>query len=286
MTIKFPVARNHPILHAAPTFRPIRRGRRRTGLVKSYSTPKGTLEISMFYELDIADQDLMLAIFAIARAQSRGKLIEANNEENELLTGLELDLVGTEDIPVHEMPSLQIAVTRYELLTELERPDNNTAYAWLEMALNRLSKVGFFYSGAMWSGSFNMINWSSNNNSGQIKIIINPISSRSIMIDNDGYINIHRKERHSLTSDDEKALHSSLCGLVSPGTKRTLLIDTLSDRVYATYDDETTSNMVRLRRGKMKAAAASVGDLRGWNIAINGKGKDMMITVSRASFKK
>lgn len=284
MSIDYPFARNHPTLHAAPTFRPIKRGRRKTGIEKKYKTEKGELIITMFYELDIADQDLMLAIFAIARAQSRGKVIEIDNHSDsdaELISKLELDFTGNEITPVFNLPCLRITTTKYELLKELNRPDNKTSYEWLKASLRRLAHIGFDYDGEIWFGTFHMLSFKGLHTSGDFEIAINPISSHAICADSMGYINIHREERHNLKKDAEKALHSVLCGLVSAGTSRTLYIDKLAKRVYVDYDDEISKNAIEKRRVRLKNAIKNIGQLEAWKVLFFGKGKDLTTKITR-----
>jgi len=284
MSINYPIARNHPTLHAAPTFRPIRRGRRKQGILREYKTEKGKLSVQMFYELDIADQDLMLAIFAIARAQTRGKIVEINdhtNEEKDLISKLELNLTGTEDVPVHDMPCLRITTTKYELLKEVGRSDNDASYKWLKASLRRLGSISFYYEGEKWEGIFHMIGFNNLLGIGKFNIIINPISAYAIYADSMGYINIHREERHSLKNDIEKALHSTLCGLINAGSSRSLYIDKLVKRVYADYDVVVPDIEIRKRRIKIKKAIENISKLDGWEINIFGKGKTLMAKIKR-----
>ncbi|MDF5642931.1 hypothetical protein P3738_24750, partial [Vibrio parahaemolyticus] len=154
--VRFPAARNHPVLHAAPTFRPIAKGRRRKGLERIHETPNGTLKTRMFYELDVADQDLLLCVLAIARSELYR---EAIDQDDKILEALEIDLKGgsineKETFRLLELPALKISLTRYELLKELQRSTSGAKnYKWLEASLDRLGAVSFKYDGARWSGS-------------------------------------------------------------------------------------------------------------------------------------
>ena len=287
--VRYPVARNHPMLHAAPTFRPIQRGRRRRGLVRNYQTPNGMLSVEMMYELDTADQSLLFTILAMGRDQDKGHYLELDTtEENrrELLHKLELDLRGCENVPVHSLPGLHLTCTRWEMLRELGKADTKQNYRWLMESLRRLSRVGFFYDGKVWSGTFQLMSFKTLHETGEIMIALNPISAASIVSEQMGYINVHRQERAELKSDDAMATHAALCGLVSPGQKRTLNIDTLSDRVYAVYEDEVVSDKARrTRRTKVRDAVVAVGELAGWKAEIKGRGSKMAAVITRKSFK-
>lgn len=64
--IKYPAARSKRIIHAAPQFRPIKRGARKKGIERKYEAKNGdTLTIAIFHELDIADQDLLLCLYLL-----------------------------------------------------------------------------------------------------------------------------------------------------------------------------------------------------------------------------
>jgi hypothetical protein len=64
--IKYPAARSKRIIHAAPQFRPIKRGARKKGIERKYEAKNGdTLTIAIFHELDIADQDLLLCLLSM-----------------------------------------------------------------------------------------------------------------------------------------------------------------------------------------------------------------------------
>jgi len=179
------------------------------------------------------------------------------------------------------MPCLRITTTKYELLKELDRPDNKTSYEWLKASLRRLAHIGFDYDGEVWFGTFHMLSFKGLHTSGDFEIAINPISAHAIYADSMGYINIHREERHSLENDAEKGAHSALCGLINSGTSRTLYIDKLAERVYADYEDQVSNSKMRNRRAKIKNAVENIGKLKSWKVSIFGQGKNLMTKITR-----
>ncbi|NOR70354.1 MAG: hypothetical protein GQ532_11800 [Methylomarinum sp.] len=277
--IKYPVARSHPTIHACPQFRPIRRGARRKGLERIYTCGNGDkLTISLFWELDIADQDLLLCLLAIARAESRGVIIPVAPETisgKVLRVGLDLQgYAATQE-------ALMISVSRFELLTELGRSSDSRSYLWLKNSLIRLSKVSFVRDSQTdkYFWTFNLLSVSSI--AEQINIAINPLSARAVLGHQDGYVLQHRAERASLDSEEARALHSVLCGLVQPNTYKVINTDVISDRVYARYDDVITDRAQRGRRAAVKSAAAQINKLDGWACDSIGRGKDSSLSITR-----
>lgn len=282
MSKQYPTARQNPALHAAPTFRPVQRGRRRKGLQRRYQGKLGTLDILMFWELDVADQTLLYTILAMARAEERGSTLHQETDDEIGREAWEkLELKG------HKMsmsPSLMLRTTPYELLHEMGRKSDGRNYQWLQDSLKRLSNVSFEYSGRYWIGGFHMMSRSMDRETEELVIGINPVTAHSIMKDNQGYTMVHMQERDALNTDAAKALHAVLAGLVSPGSKSTFKADTLSARVWADYDDEVPDGAIRKRRGWVQRAAEEIGALDGWRVEQTGKGQKMAFTVARKRY--
>jgi hypothetical protein len=285
--IKYPIARSHPVIHACPQFRPIRRGARRRGLVREYVCKNGdALRIYLFHELDIADQSLLLSILAIARAEDRGMLLSpsSSNKEDVLIDKLALAGFAT------SQDSIMIKTTGFELLTELGKTTGSNDYKWLRESLRRLSLVNFERTSSKESNTqsfftFNLLSIQGEQNENgtikEIKIAINPLSARAILGSDQGYVLTHRFERNLLNSDEAKALHSALCGLVNRGNKRHLNIDTLADRVYARYDDHITEGAARKRRSAIIKASKEINMLENWTCEVAGKGKNSSLIINR-----
>ncbi|EJG1698310.1 hypothetical protein ABO242_004635 [Vibrio parahaemolyticus] len=280
--VNFPAARNHPILHAAPTFRPIRRGRRRKGIENVYKAKSGTLKVAMFHELDIADQDLLLCVLSIARSEMYREFIEQNSQ---ILEALELDLKGRSSggesaFALMDLPAIKLSLSRYELLKELQKTTGAKNYDWLKDALRRLSLVNFSYDGEYWSGSFNLMSYRFNEESEQFDIYINPISAHSIYAS--GYVFINRTERHLLNNDASRALHAYLSGVVRLGESRFINLDTMASYVFAAQNEEPTKKQTERRRAIIKESLNEIGNtLDCWDVSILGKGKTAKANIKR-----
>jgi hypothetical protein len=280
--IKYPAARSIPVIHVALQFRPIRRGMRRKNLLRTYQCTNGSkISITLVEELDIADQDVLLCFLAMARAENKGSVIslEPRSPENRALrTALALDGYAT------TRNAVVVKSTIYEVLKELGRSANQTSYEWFKKSIIRLSRVSFVYDGTKGWWKFNLLSVSGVHNGdskASLSVCLNPLSAQAVLADNEGYTLIHRGERAELSSEEAKALHSVLCGLVDMGASRFLGVDMLSNKVYSRYDDEINNTTVRKRRKSLVDAIPAINTLRYWTCSVKGKGRHTTIHVAR-----
>lgn len=280
--IKYPAARAQKIIHAAPQFRPIKRGARRKGIERIYECQDGsTLTIALFNELDIADQDLLLCLLAIARATSRGLIVSSKPQTEkgkELRQALELNGEAA------RQDAVMIHATAYELLKELNKPTSKQSYDWLKSSLKRLSRVSFLYDSKKTTWNFNLLSFSSENNDGvlnKLSICINPLSAKAVLFNDEGYVLLHRGERSALKTEEARALHSVLCGLVDMGEERGLNADMLADKVYSRYDEIVSQDAIQKRRSKIIEASKEIDNLSYWSCKVKGRGQNATILVKR-----
>ncbi len=292
MTIKdkkvnYPVARAHKVIHAAPQFRPIQKGARRKGLERVYECKNGDkITIAIFSELDIADQDLLLCLLAIARSPRGGIVSPSPKTERGQALRVALDLKGYAET----QDAIMFNIHAHELLVELGRAHGKSGYEWLHKSLIRLSRVSFVYDGKLAGWTFNLlsVSWLKDDigRLTELSICINPLSARAVLANTyGGYVLMHRGERSMLKTEEARALHSVLCGLVDSGKDRIIAIDTLSDRVYSRYDEDVSDDVVRYRRSRMVVAAAEINELEYWSCQSEGRGERATLCVSRKKAK-
>ena len=244
--VKYPVSRNLKLLHNASIFRPVKRGRRRVGVKYNFESQTTKVAIRMEEELDIADQDLMICLFAIARSKefkvlklqdAAWKDSKGNKQSVQESMGIELGSFTLGSIPSEELRSIQIEITKYELLKELGRKISGQAYVRLLKSLSRLSSTVYHHQGEKWKGSFSMLSFIEYVETENLLITINPIASYAIRKDDQGYVLQHRGERGQLKSDEARSLHSILCSMVDPNKTKNVSINELVDRVWGTSED-------------------------------------------------
>lgn len=282
--IKYPAARSHKFLHAAPQCRPIKKGARRKALIRKYESKDGKkeLEIRLFSELDIADQDLLICLCAMVLPHENGKIVSNKpvyQKNADLRT--DLDLKGDQ---VTKMDALSCETTAYEILTELNKGRSQRAYKWLLDSFKRLSGVQFYFRNETGLNQFNLLSWTMGiDENGRIESIdfcLNPYSAGAVL-GGGGYVLQHRGERSELKKEEARALHSVLCGMVDMGAEHTFNVDMLADKVYSRYDEEITPKAKELRRKSIVNASSEINDLSYWSCRITGRGKNAVLHTKR-----
>jgi len=262
--IKYAIARTHPVIHHLPQFRPIKRGARQKAVERQYTSKNGetTVTISMFKELDIADQDLLLAILAIALPHDRGAVLDLKKMNNTLISDLELKGELT------KFNTLSIKTNSYELIKELGKKKSAQAYEWLIDSLDRLCKTYIKIDTKKYIGGTNFLSYFIHKETKEIEIAINPISAVVLMGDSDGYIFSNRHERLQLKYDTAKALHSVLVGLVNIHSSDTYAINMLIEKVYIVQFKLLNKDERKNRKKAIMSAVSEINQLQDWNIII------------------
>jgi len=280
---KYPSAKAHRFLHAAPQFRPIRRGARREAIVRKYTSKDGLkkLTIFLFYELDIADQDLLLCLISMLLPESKGEIVNSNStKQNSVKLLDDLDLKGR----ALKMDALKAETTGFEILKELGRKTGKSDYTWLESSLRRLSLVQFEFNDNGFVSNFKLLSRSFFKNQkgvlDHIEYCVNPYSAGAVLGDG-GYVLQHRGERSRLKKEESRGLHSVLCGLVDMGAERVLNVDILADKVYSVYDEEVTDQMRTSRRKNILNACLEIDELKYWVCKSMGRGKSAVLNIKR-----
>jgi len=253
-----------------PSFTPVKRGRRQKAVSRTFFNKDGakSLEISMFEQLDGADQDLFLSILSLCG--ENGEAIQADDL-----------LYSSGAIKGHS--SIVIEASGYELLKRSGRKTGGNDHKWLEKSLDRLSKTSLKFKGEKATWRVNLLNYSFENEDGGvggIKIFVNPIAS-FVFTGNSkvGYTKHSLTDRLSLSSETAKILYAYLLGLIRSGGSRVLKLETLVEQVY--IDPAPSERAERYRRTEVKKALGFIAELKGWSVEIE-KNK-VMINRARTS---
>ena len=264
--INYPIAKNHQIIQILPQFKPIKRGARKKGIERLYSSKDGKYKakIKMFKELDIADQDLLLTVLSIALPVKRGSIINEDTQHQDLWKKLAIKQDSNQEIA-----SIMIETTPYELLKELNKSTGKRDYQWLLESLERLADTSLFFDTPEFIGSTNLLSFYMHKETKKLFIAINPLNALVLMNDKKGYILNNRIERLQLKSDVAKALHSVLLILIDNRQSKTFSLDIFIEKVYLSPINEMTSQARKDARRSIKNAFAKIDNLKNWNITIN-----------------
>jgi hypothetical protein len=224
----------------------------------------------MWKELDIADQDLLLTILAIAlpidRGASLNRLIkekQENKKYKKLWENLE-----TKGI-LANFDTIVINTSFYELAKELGRPSTSkNIYNWIKESLKRLSGTNFLIETEKYIYNSNLISYLIDKQTNKIEIALNPLNALIIMNDKKGYILHNRKERIKLKGEVAKALHAVLVGLVNQKSSRTFKLDVLIEKVYLEDYNTLDKNQRKNYKKAVKKALDQLNNLDTWNITL------------------
>ena len=272
INIKYPLAKNHHLIQIAPQFRLIKRGARKKGVEREYISKDGKnkVKIMMWKELDIADQDLLLAILAIALPVDRGaSLARLINEEKEIekkekYTQLWKKL-KTKGI-LADYDTIVVNTTFYELAKEMGKSLGKRTYDWIKGGLERLSGTNFLIETEKYIYNSNLISYLIDKKTNKIEIALNPLNALVLMQDNYGFILHNREERIKLKSEAAKALHAVLVGLVNQKSGRTFKLETLIEKVYLEKIENMSSQQRKDAKKAIKKALEKINELENWKI--------------------
>ena len=272
INIKYPLAKNHHLIQIAPQFRPIKRGARRKGIEREYVSKNGKnkVKIMMWKELDIADQDLLLAILAIALPIERGaslnrlineEIVEEKKEKYKQL----YQKLETKGI-LADYDTIVINTTFYELAKEMQKSLNKQTYNWIKESLERLAETNFKIETERYVYHSNLISYLIDKKTNKIEIALNPLNALVLMQDNKGFILHNRKERIKLKGEVAKALHAVLVGLVNQKSNKTFKMDVFIEKVYLTKLEGMTAQERKDAKKAIKKALEKINKLDSWQI--------------------
>jgi hypothetical protein len=269
--IKYPLAKNHHLIQIAPQFRPIKRGARRKGVEREYISKDGKnkVKIMMWKELDIADQDLLLTVLAIALPINRGSSLNRliNEEKKEIKEKYKQlwEKLNTKGI-LANFDTILINTTFYELAKEMQKPLNKQTYEWIKESLKRLSGTNFLIETDKYIYNSNLISYLIDKNINKIEIALNPLNALILMDDKKGYILHNRKERIKLKGEVAKALHAVLVGLVNQKSSKTFKLDVLVEKVYLEKIENMSIQQRKDAKKAIKKALEKINELNSWEI--------------------
>ena len=264
--LNYPIAKNHQIIQILPQFRPVKRGARKKGIERIYVSKdrKSKAKIKMFKELDIADQDLLLAILAISLPIERGKLLDEESQHQHLLDKLKIEPKNN-----FLIQTLMIETTPYELLKELGKSATGKSnYKWVFDSLERLADTTLYLETKDFIGNTNLISYHFDKKTKKLYIALNPLNAIVLLNDKKGYILNNRKERLSLKGDVARALHAVLLTLIDNNQSKTFNIEILIEKVYLTKFEELNKNQKKDSKKAIKKALEEINKLDNFQIEI------------------
>lgn len=293
------VAKMHNDLAYINCFKTTKRGSAPKGVKIEYSKkndPSTVIEINMFEQLDIKDQDLYLLLLAIA---PQNKPLTCETEEKKWM---ELRKNMNIEYEFADKPTKGIETSAYNLLKSLGKSCGKSNYEWIYKSLEKLSKTNLsikeiirdnegkiksirFIGGSSLIGSV-FYEYNKNKKIDKIKILLNPLSTE-VFLDSfeGGFRPINLSERFSLKSDVSKKVHYILSVLVNQGKKDCKLKEDTLIQHFAGIDcKQLSSKELSNYRSKINKACAEINNLDSWEI--NKSGNMYIITHKKTHQKR
>ena len=251
-------ARHDFQLSIAPIFIPLRRGwRGKNRMEISYKNKIGKITVVSPWQLDIADESVLLAIVAIAGLRGKTLTIEAKHQSA---------IIFRENLSEkYERETLAISSSLYELCKIIGNSTGGKAKINVEKSLERLSATTLFIEvrGEKWNSK--IISFF-RDKKGRLRIAINANSSHALLCNDYQYTNIDLIERAGLKNDTAKAVHRRLSALVWPSHSTKVGVDTLIKGIFG--EGIVDKNVTLKRRERVRCALRLIGQYPGWEIMI------------------
>lgn len=268
MTNKLTRARHDPAIASMGIFRPLKRGPRATRLDLSHQLGNVVVRIIGFEQLGADDQDVMLAVLAIAGAD--GKTLSATP------TGPGAQALIAALAPRGEAAQQErlVVTTSLYQLGQIIGADlhSSAAYVRLRACLTRLGNVQCVISKEKAHGQENLLGWALQPN-GTVKVAVSARLAQAILGDIH-YITISLDERRALQSDPARILHSRLSAIIRPSAHWKFSLDALAVMVWG---DKAKPAALRLHRHRIRKTILEIQKLPGWSIKIDKK----IVTIGR-----
>jgi len=278
-------------------FKTTRRGSAPKGIKIEYTKKNAStsvIEVSMFEQLDIKDQDLFLLLLAIALNTKPLSSETEIKKWEELIKYLNITGTYEEDIVK------TIETTAYNLLKLLRKSAGKNNYKWLYKSLEKLSKTNISkkevekdnngkINSVRFIGGFSLIavfyEYNKTKKVDKIKILLNPLSTK-VFLENfeGGFRPINLSERFSLTTDTAKEVHYNLSILVNQGKKQYKLKEqTLIERLAGVNYNQLSPKEISNYRNKINKSINEINNLASWEITKTG---DNFIITHKKNRKK
>ena len=265
-------ARVDPALAIASLFRPVTRGRRPRALELVTEHDGLTLTWRSFEYLDSRDQSVLYACVALASIEKGGALHAGAPGETGQQLWLDLD---PEERAVQDS-AVAFDTTYYRILAAAGFDDSAGSYRRLKDILSRLGDVTIRAQRDGYDWKMKLISYAARPD-GRVSIAMNSRMAAAL----DGqHVNENLVERRQLHNDAAQIAHGRLCGWLRHGRAMTIGVDKLAAYLWGV--ETANPNTRRTRRNRTLKALASIRQLEGWQVSVEGTGAASKVTIRRA----
>ena len=263
--LNYPIAYINHTLQNAPFFKPLQRGNRDIDVVIQHTySNNDSITLYMGEQLDIKDEDLLLAILSITYIGYRGTIIDTDSL-------LFKNLKSSNN----SMYAIAINTTIYELLKELSLdPKSSSSRKWLEGSLKRLKNTSFKLITSQLNSEYtsNLISLETTKTTSKalkVDIALNSYLC-SYFLESDilkkGIISHNRQERVSMKKESARALHSYFNALVNIKSSRLFHLNTLVEKIYRVEVKNINKYSKSKKRKSITDGLVEINNLKLWEI--------------------
>lgn len=269
---KVTFARTDRATATASLFRPITRGRRPIGLKVFADYDETKLTFTSYEWLDSRDQTILLALIGMAGIESVNITSEASGEIGQKLwAGLNPLNSALGDY------GAVVETTLYKLLQASGMPDDTKTYTRVKEIIYRLSQVNCRAQSEGWEWSMRFLSYAFHDD-GTLVVALNARFAQALA-QGSTYARINLEERRQLDGDIAQLVHSWLNATVRAGNTFRIGIDKLVIRIWGVEAQNDATK--RKRRTLVTGALEEIQRLKGWNVAVSGRGIEAMATIKR-----
>lgn len=269
---KVTFARTDRATATASLFRPITRGRRPLGLKVSADYEDIKMTFTSYEWLDSRDQTILLALIGFAGIESVNINSKASGEIGKKLWAGLSPMNSAEDDS-----GAVVETTLYKLLQAAGMPDDAKTYTRVKEILERLSMVGCTARSGGWQWSMRFLSYAFHED-GTLAVALNARFAQALT-QGSTYARINLEERRQLDGDIAQLVHSWLNATVRAGNTFRIGIDKLVIRIWGVEAQNDATK--RKRRTLVTGALEEIQRLKGWNVAVSGRGIEAMATIKR-----
>jgi len=266
-------AKLDPSLAIASLFRPITRGRRPRAFEMTTENDGLSLRWRSFEHLDSRDQSVLYACAALALLEENGNL--SAESDGPIGKQLWLDLDPSERAVVDSAVAYD---TSYYKILEAAGMDSvsKRSYDQLKAILDRLSDVSIRAQRDGYDWKMRLISYAAKPD-GRVSIALNARMAAALA---GQHVKVNLEERRELGNNDtEHIAHGWLSAWLRAGKTASISIDKLALRIWGAESNKEATT--RKRRERTIKALQQIGDLDGWRIQVEGRGRAAKATISR-----
>ncbi len=239
------------------------------------------IELRSFWQLDIYDETVALAILYLAQDHERGRPLmqEPQSETGKALRKI-YDPEGKNELPAGIIK--HVSIHELAAVMCIHRPGQGH-YEAIRGSLKRLGAVTMTEKREQCDLHHPVVFIGSRiNDDGTLDIVINNrLAMAAFGEAGFSYASIDLEERRQLRSDIAKAVHRFLVGWMWDKGERTISLDKLARHVWGDDWDGYTDGGKRCNLKKLKEGVLELNVLTGWETSIEGIGSSAKAIISR-----